>query len=172
MSMPAIRGNDYAKGNSGGGAPVGNNNAETHGMHTDAQNWFENHRDEVEGRVRRKVRKVVRNEDIDWREHWKVNIVIEMVITQEQIRKGDQYIAESGFIVEEVTTKDGTTVVNEKVNPAVETKSRLFRNIQDAMSDLGMLDESPEMQKVEALKQLAEKGESSKTRQRMQKFKR
>ena len=46
--MPAPRGNDYAAGNSGGGAPEGNQNAQTHDLFASHEGYFDDLDDDAQ----------------------------------------------------------------------------------------------------------------------------
>lgn len=152
--MPAIRGNDYAKGNDGG-APEGNNNAEKHGMSADCWNWFENHREEVEDNVRESVANLVSKLDVTWDDTTEIKLLTELAIQQEQMKQGDEYIEEEGFITEEVVVSGDDVVTRAIENPALRAKSRLFRDTLKGLNKFGVLD-SPEMTAAEAEEDIAQ----------------
>jgi hypothetical protein len=154
--MAAPKGNDFAKGNSGGdGAPEGNGRAETHGMTADSRKWFERHRDDVGDRVRKKVARAVKQVPFDWQNLMKMELLVEAAINQEQVRYGDEYIREQGIIREEVTPTGDTVVVRDEENPASLQKSRLQRDTIRLLKELGYLDD-PDSQQAESMQSIAE----------------
>ncbi len=146
--MPAIRGNDYAKGNDGG-APSGNNNAEKHGMSGDCWNWFRNHREEAEDSVRESVANMVSKLDVTWDDTAEIKMLTEIAIQQEQMKQGNEYIEDEGFITEEVVVSGDDVVTRDVENPALKAKSRLFRDTLRGLNKFGLLD-SPEAQQADA----------------------
>lgn len=146
----ASEGNDHALMNDGGSPPEGNGNAEKHGMDSDPEKWFERHRDDVEEAVKEKVKELVSKLDITFSDTTEVELITEIAVQMEQMKQGDEYIKEEGFIVtEKKVAGDGSFIKVNTENPALNAKSRLFRDNIRALNKLGVLD-SPESQQAEA----------------------
>lgn len=145
ICMPAPEGNDFAKGNDGGGAPAGNDNAATHGMTSDTWKWFDRHEDEVGDDVREMVESWMELAPFGWAATGNVKLLTRAAINECQIEQGDEYIEEHGVIVDEPVTAGDGVIHKASENPAFRYKSRLQKDTIKILNKLGILD-SPEMQ--------------------------
>jgi hypothetical protein len=121
--MPAIRGNDYAVGNPGGGAPVDNDNAETHGLTGDPEKYYNRQSEAEQERIDGWARDWMRECGVDglgFGDQFR-----EQAIKFHQIRRADGYISENGLIV------DG------EENSAFRRQSRAFKELTDFLKDFG-----------------------------------
>lgn len=182
--LPAGWGTDHAGegackhhgGNSGGardgaGAPENNGNAETHGMRSDAEKWFERHREEVGQEVRETVATAVEYAPFSWHNTLKMKKLVSAAVNEEQIRYGDGYIDDEGIVVKQTkgVNEYGDAIEDDAENPVFLTKDRLQRTSLRILKDLGYLDD-PDTQQADAtgefadaMKQLAEEYDGSDT---------
>lgn len=158
---PGPEGNDYAVASDGGAAPVGNNNAETHGMTAEAENWFENHRSEVSDPVRNRVSDLVSKANVDWNDRSLLDMLVEVAIHEEQMRQGDEYIQEEGVIVQTKKVAGDDVVVVDTENPAFRAKSRLYRDNIKALKEFGVLVEAPDAKAAAAEEEIAKAWEDA-----------
>lgn len=146
--MVAPKGNSYAEGNEGGGAPVGNGNAETHGLAADSKKWFDRNREEVEEDVKEQVEKWVSEAPFGW-ESGNIPILVKRAIKEQQVKAGDEYIEEKGVIVEGEKAVGDDVVVVERENPAFRYQNQIHSRTVEILKDMNILD-SPESKQAEA----------------------
>lgn len=139
------------------GASENNGNAETHGLTSDGETWFERHRDEAEDDVRLMVAGWMKEAPFSYENHGNVQLLVDAAINECQIRRGDRYIREEGMVLESFDriAKDGSRVVEKKENPAFKSKSRLQRDTVRILEKLGILDD-PESQNADSRHDVAD----------------
>lgn len=149
----APKGNQHAKGNPGGSAPENNDNAETHALHADTVKWFERNREDIEDDVRALVEDWVDDAPFGWDARGNVNMLVECAINEMQMRQANDYIHESGVIIDKVVgqTEYGDPITSKEENPALLPKARLQKDTMRILKDLGVLDD-PESQKAESIR--------------------
>ena len=143
--------------NADGSSHKNNGNAETHGLTSEGEKWFERHRDEVGDDVRRMVAGWMKEASFGYENHGNVRLLVDAAINECQIRQGDEYIREEGFVVESFDriAEDGREVHETKENPAFKPKSRLQRDTVRILEKLGILDD-PESEKAASQSELAD----------------
>lgn len=138
-----------------GSSHENNGNAETHGLTSDPQKYYQRQDDADQERID------------DWAESWARRadyelpgydtILHETAVTLHQIHAADEYIAEEGVIVDQViaSTESGQPIVSEDENPAFLLKSRAMKDVIRTLKEFGCLDD-PDSQQAAATKTLAE----------------
>lgn len=139
----------------GSGAPENNGNAETHGLTSDAETWFERHRDDVEDDVREMVDDWMQLAPFGWEITGHVRLLTNAAINECQIEHGDRYIKERGEIVQEMVPVGEGAIQKDGENPAFLYKSRLQKDTLRILNKLGILD-SPEQQQADATQSLVD----------------
>lgn len=131
-----------------GGAPVGNGNAETHGLTADRDKWFDRHREEVAERVRALTASYVRDAPFGWDAQAKVDQVVEVAIDQTRLRRSNEAI--DGFLEEQVVGQrdDGSPIMRVEEHPGHLPRDRIKRTNLRVLKDLGILDDPDSAQAV------------------------
>lgn len=137
------------------GPGEGNGNAETHGMRSDSEKWFDRHRDDVGGRVREKVARAVEHVPFSWENLMKMDELVQAAINQEQVRTGDQYIRDRGIMRTETIPVGESAIRQDEENPASLQKSRLQKDTIRLLKELGYLDD-PDSAQAESMQSIAE----------------
>lgn len=153
---PAPEGNDYAVGNSGGGAPEGNTNALTHGVTADPTGLM----DELEPKERTFVEQLAGslldiapfNADDPRFERLQITCVKAV-----QERRGEREIARDGPTVERFvgTREDETPITQEEEHYLAKFTSRLSKDIRLSLKSLDCLPD-PDSRQAEATESLAQ----------------
>jgi len=84
------------------GAPEGNGNAETHGLRSDRQQWFERHREDCEELVRALVTSYVEDAPFGWDATAKVDQLCEIAIDQVRLRHSNEWLDD--FLTEQTVS--------------------------------------------------------------------
>lgn len=131
----APEGNDFAKGNSGGGAPEGNLNASKHHLHTSPWDYRDNLDDEEEiesiEKTKASIIEKMPEEPTETEEKLAEHIAVRMHIAE----VAEDYIGEEG-ITQTVETHNGDY---EKKNPALTEYRRYCSNITQDLVKLGVV---------------------------------
>lgn len=146
------------------GAPKGNVNAQTHGIHTQRSNYYNNLPAEEKAWVNELVSSMMDDAPFTKDNFQKFQMVREIAIDMHKKRHANDYIAEEGIIQENcvrdetgkpVTDRDGNLVTETDENPVNVAYDRLDRTMTRKMKELGLLDD-PESQQAEASQSIAE----------------
>ena len=142
-------------GGASDGAPEGNGNAETHGMRSDREKWFERHRDDAAPLVRALVSSYVDDAPFGWDATAKVDQLCEVAIDQARLRQANEYLDE--FLTEQVVgvSDAGDPIVELEENPAHMPRDRIKRTNAKILKDLGIMDD-PDSAQASATATLAE----------------
>jgi hypothetical protein len=126
------------------GAPENNGNAETHGMTSEAEKWFARHREDAAPAVKRIVDGWMQLAPFGWDVEGHVWLLVEAAINECQLRRGNQYLADEGLVVEsfEGVADDGRDIITKKEHPALKPKSRLQRDTVRILEKVGILGDS------------------------------
>lgn len=149
--MPAPRGNSYAVGNSGGGAPEGNQNAQTHGLFAshkgyfsdlddDEQRWIVDMHQSLLDRFRRMNGKEPDQFDTESLKH--------IAIDFHRVATANSWYADHGPIHD-----TGEGEVDLKINEWAGEIRRYNESVYDRMQKHGLLDD-PESEKAAATRRV------------------
>jgi|APHM01.1.fsa_nt_gi hypothetical protein len=136
-------------------APEGNGHAETHGMKSDREKWFDRHREEAEPLVRALVESYVDDAPFGWGSVAKVDQLCEVAIDQARLRHANEWLDE--FLTEQTVsvTEDGREITELEENPAHMPRDRIKRTNAKILKDLGIMDD-PDSAQASATATLAE----------------
>jgi len=154
---PPLDGADRCRmhGGKGSGAPEGNGNAETHGLRSDREQWFERHRDDCEELVRALVASYVEDAPFGWESAAKIDQLCEIAIDQVRLRHSNDWLDD--FLTEQTVsvTENGREITRLEENPAHMPRDRIKRTNAKILKDLGVMDD-PDSAQAEATATLAE----------------
>ena len=143
----------------GGGAPENNGNASRHNLTADKEKWFKRQDEQTQEDV------------LDLYEAWLArandpkgaqSILWDAAVNEVILGDADEYLAEEGFITEQVVGVDdeGTPITKEEEHPALLPRSRMQKDTLRILKDTGVLS-AAEDRKADAqesfIGQLAEK---------------
>jgi len=137
------------------GAPEGNGNNETHGLHADREKWFDRHREDAAELVRALVASYVEDAPFDWSATAKVDQLCEVAIDQVRLRHSNEWLDE--FLTEQTVsvTDNGQEITRLEENPAHMPRDRIKRTNAKILKDLGIMDD-PDSAQASATATLAE----------------
>lgn len=139
-----------------GGSHENNGFSETHGLTSDAEKWFERHREDVEDDVKQMVDDWMELAPFGWEVSGNVRMLTNAAINECQIEQGDRYVAREGVITtEQIPTESGGVINKDESNPAFLFKSRLQKDTVRILNKLGVLD-SPEQQQADSMRSIAD----------------
>lgn len=152
-----VNGRCRMHGGTNSGAPENNGNAESHGMESDPEKWFERHREEVGDEVRDTVANAVEKCPFGWDDTLKMKKLVSVAINEEQVRLGDEYIEDEGIMVDKIVDTDeyGDPITEDGENPAFLSKSRLQKDSIRILKELGYLDD-PDSEQADATQSLVD----------------
>ena len=137
----------------------GNNNAETHGIYSNRQPYYENRTADEKNWIDAVVESLL--DDMPGGDAnpsmAKLEMVRNIAIDMHKERRANDYIDEVGVIHRDKTvgyTDDGRPIKEDQENPLNIAYDRLSRNITRNMEKLGILDD-PESQKADAQNNIA-----------------
>lgn len=140
--MPAIRGNDYAKGNDGG-APPKNTNAQKHGLHMSRDQYIEKQTEEDQEWIRDmhaglcdRVRRQGRDPDIIDRE-----LLRSLAIDLHKVAAANGYFAERGLTERTDVIVDGEAITTEEINKWASELRQHNESIYRRLDKHGLLEE-------------------------------
>lgn len=139
--------NDYAEGNSGGGAPVGNANAEIHGGFSDWKKAYERFDEDTRNHVDRLVEDMLERvaetaPDVlaprrkKLTREWMTLMMLKNRTGADAWCSPDGSGPGRGFIVEKEISRDGETVTVEGANPALRAEVALSRRQREIAEEL------------------------------------
>lgn len=149
----------YLHGGCSSAANEGNTHAETHGIYTDRQPYYENRSTEEKNWIDGVVESLLDDMpggDAD-PSFAKTQMVRNIAIDMHKEKRANEYIDEVGVIHKDKTvgyTDDGRPIKEDQENPLNIAYDRLSRNVTRNMEKLGILDD-PESQKADAQQNLA-----------------
>jgi len=137
------------------GAPEGNGNNETHGLHADREKWFDRHREDAAELVRALVASYVEDAPFGWDATAKVDQLCEVAIDQVRLRHSNEWLDE--FLTEQTVsvTDNGQEITRLEENPAHMPRDRIKRTNAKILKDLGVMDD-PDSAQASATATLAE----------------
>jgi hypothetical protein len=138
-------------------AQKGNNYAETHGMHSDRQNYYNNRSTEEQQWIDAVIESLLDDAPFDADNMAKLQMVRNIAIDMHKQQRANDYIDEVGVVHKDKTTgytDDGRPIKEDVENPINIAYDRLTRTLTRSMKELGLLDD-PESQQAEANNNIA-----------------
>lgn len=140
------------------GPPEGSVNAETHGLYTKKQNYY-NARDEDEQEwIEAVVESLLMDAPFEKDSFAKYQMVRNIAIDMHKLQRANDYIDEKGVVHKDKTvgySDDGTPIKVDEENPLNVAYDRLNRTLTRQLKELGILDD-PESQQAEATENIAQ----------------
>lgn len=147
----------YLHGGGSKTANKGNNNAETHGLYSDRQNYYQ-HRDTAEQEwIDAVVESLLDDAPFSADNMAKLQMVRNIAIDMHKQQRANDYIDEVGVVQKDKTvgyTDDGRPIKEDQENVLNVAYDRLNRTMTRQMKELGILDD-PESEKAEAQQNIA-----------------
>ncbi len=144
-----------------GGASVeankGNTHAETHGLYTNRQSYYENRSDEQQAWIDAVVESLLDDAPFSADNMAKLQMVRNIAIDMHKQQRANDYIDEVGLVEKDKTvgyTDDGKPIKEDQENVLNVAYDRLNRTQTRQMKELGLLDD-PESQQAEANNNIA-----------------
>lgn len=136
----------------------GNNHHETHGMHSDRQNYYNNRSSEEQAWIDAVVESMLDDAPFSADNMAKLQMVRNIAIDMHKQRRANEYIDEVGIVEEDKTigyTDDGRPLMEDQENTLNVAYDRLTRTMTRSMKELGLL-EDPDSQQAEAQTNIAQ----------------
>jgi len=135
----------------------GNNNAETHGLYSDRQNYYKHRSDSEKAWIDAVVESLLDDAPFDADNMAKLQMVRNIAIDMHKQQRANDYIDEVGVVNKDKTvgyTDDGRPIKEDVENVLNVAYDRLNRTMTRQMKELGILDD-PESQNAEAKQNIA-----------------
>lgn len=134
------------------GAPEGNTNAETHGLYTDRQSYYEDRTDDEKEWIDAITESLLLDAPFDKDNFAKYEMVRNIAIDMHKLRRANDYIDHKGVVHRDKTvgyTDDGKPIKMDEENVLNVAYDRLNRTLTRQLKELGILDD-PDSKRAEA----------------------
>lgn len=135
----------------------GNNNAETHGLYSDRQNYYQHRSTEEQQWIDAVVDSLLDDAPFSADNMAKLQMVRNIAIDMHKQQRANDYIDDVGVVHKDKTvgyTDDGKPIKEDQENPLNVAYDRLNRTMTRQIKELGLLDD-PESQQAEAQTNIA-----------------
>ena len=135
----------------------GNNYAETHGLYSDRQNYYENRPQKEQQWIDAIVESLLDDAPFGPDNFAKMQMVRNLAIDMHKLQRANDYIDEKGVVHKDKTvgyTDDGRPIKQDEENVLNVAYDRLNRTMTRQLKELGILDD-PDSQQAEAQQNIA-----------------